>query len=282
MARTSFRDRFFTPGTARAIMSPLNILLFGAATAGSILLGVPIAAAALVGAGVYGAKVLTGMPKGIGAVSGPQSRVDPFTLSEPWRSYVQSAQTAKLRFDRTVAGTRGGPIKERLMELSSRLDEGILESWKIATRGHEIDRAIGQLDTTEALTDLAQLRAEARHGQLSADAEATMRSLESQVASAQRMESVSSSTRERLRLLDARFDELVARAVEVSVGAGDSGVLGDDVENLVSELEGLRLAIEDTNRADRGDTSNVDLPGLNPQATPQPAPEPRAQTWPPQ
>ena len=63
------------------------------------------------------------------------------------------------------------------------------------------------------------------------------------------------STRNRLRLLDARFDELVARAVEVSVGSADSGVLGNDVNDLVNELEGLRLAIDDTQRAERGDVS---------------------------
>ena len=44
-------------------------------------------------------------------------------------------------------------------------------------------------------------------------------------------------SRDRLRLLDARFDELVARTVEVSVGSGDTDVLGDDVDGLVTELE---------------------------------------------
>ena len=56
-------------------------------------------------------------------------------------------------------------------------------------------------------------------------------------------------SRDRLRLLDARFDELVARTVEVSVGTGDTDVLGDDVDGLVSELESLRIAMEETDRA---------------------------------
>ena len=55
-------------------------------------------------------------------------------------------------------------------------------------------------------------------------------------------------SRDRLRLLDARFDELIARAVEVSVGAGDSEVLGHDVDQLVSELESLRVAMEETDK----------------------------------
>ena len=56
-------------------------------------------------------------------------------------------------------------------------------------------------------------------------------------------------SRDRLRLLDARFDELVARTVEVSVGTGDTDVLGDDVDGLVNELESLRIAMEETDRA---------------------------------
>jgi len=53
-----------------------------------------------------------------------------------------------------------------------------------------------------------------------------------------------------LRLLDARFDELVARGVEVSIGTGDTDVLGNDVDGLVTELESLRIALEETNAAD--------------------------------
>ena len=41
MAR-SFKDRFFTPKVARAIMSPLGIVLFGAGTAGAVLGGLVI------------------------------------------------------------------------------------------------------------------------------------------------------------------------------------------------------------------------------------------------
>ena len=44
------------------------------------------------------------------------------------------------------------------------------------------------------------------------------RSIESQLASADRLKALSPSTADRLRLTQARIDELVARAAEVSVG----------------------------------------------------------------
>ena len=67
-------------------------------------------------------------------------------------------------------------------------------------------------------------------------------------------------SRDRLRLLDARFDELVARTVEVSVGSGDTDVLGNDVDGLVTELESLRIAMEETDRAASGQVASLPEP----------------------
>jgi hypothetical protein len=159
------------------------------------------------------------------------------------------------------------------------LDDGIEESWRIACRGDDIDRALSQLDTRQAEVELAQLKAQAADETSSADLASTIESLEAQISSARRMQKVSSSTRDRLRLLDARFDELVARAVEVSVGSEDSGVLGNDVDDLLAELESLRLAIDDTTRAERGDPQP-----LPPEQKPaiQPPPEQKPGTRPPE
>ena len=46
MARRSFRDRFFTPKVAQAIMSPGGILLAGAGAAVAIIAGAPLVVAA--------------------------------------------------------------------------------------------------------------------------------------------------------------------------------------------------------------------------------------------
>ena len=278
--RLSLRDRFFTPRVARAIWSPLSILLLGAATAISIVVGLPVVAAAAIGLGVYAAKVGLSIPRNTGTID----RIDPFVLRDPWRGYVQGAQTAKLRFDRTVAGTRSGPIRDHLARVASRLDDAIAESWRIAVRGNDIDGAIGQLNTAQAERELATLQAQQMQSGSSPDLESTIRSLEAQITSGQRMQGVSISTRNRLRLLDARFAELVARAVEVSVGSADSAVLGDDVDDLVNDLEGLRQALDDTKRAEAAELTvpGVELPNPNPNPnpTPNPTPLPEAQNQP--
>ncbi len=90
----------------------------------------------------------------------------------------------------------------------------------------------------------------------------TIEALEAQIASAQRLQRTSDDAQSRLRLLDARFDELVARGVEVSIGSGDTDVFGDEVDGLVSDLESLRTALEEANAAD--DAGAEGLPGTWP------------------
>jgi hypothetical protein len=74
----------------------------------------------------------------------------------------------------------------------------------------------------------------------------TVRSLEAQIAAGDRVAAAATQADDRLRMLDARYDELVARAVEVSLGSGDSEGLSDDVDDLVTELEALRQALDET------------------------------------
>ena len=64
-------------------------------------------------------------------------------------------------------------------------------------------------------------------------------------------------SRDRLRLLDARFDELSPGPSRCSVGTGDTEVLGHDVDQLVSELESLRVAMEETDKRPACRRSNL-------------------------
>ena len=184
MARSSFRDRFLTPPVARAIMSPLGIVLFGAAAAGAILIGAPIVAAAGIGAVAWGGQVLAAVPRD------PRrgDRIEPFTLSDPWKSYVIGAQQSKERFDRMVHDMAAGPLKERLADLAARLDDGVAESWRIARRGNDISGALARLDTVSARAELAELQATTGNAMPQRSTAKTIEALEAQIASAQRLQ----------------------------------------------------------------------------------------------
>jgi hypothetical protein len=232
----SFGDRFFTPQTARALLS-WRIILAAAIGLVAGLLGMQPGTAVGLGLAVYAATVLAAMPPS------PRSTIDPFTLSEPWRRFMQSAQRSRTALHDTLRGATEGPLKDRLADVAVRLDGAIEESWTIAKRGDEIDKAIKRIDPVRLRAQLEALRSTG-----SGDSgEAAVASLESQLASVERLKALSASTADRLRLTQVRLDELVARAAEVIVGRTDTATYEHDVDNLVIELEGLRQAVAETN-----------------------------------
>jgi hypothetical protein len=243
---TRFRDRLLTRQGAYAITSPGAILAGGAAAAVGIATGIPLLLAAVAGAAAYAGVAIARLPPG-------RARPDirPEALRSPWRDFVEEAVDARERFDRAVAGARTGPLRTRLQAIADRVAEGVEESWRVATHGQALEEALGQLEPLATVEGrLAEVEAE-RRGARADDArlEDTAEALRSQIDSTRRIGEVARATRDRLRLLDARLDESVARAVELSLRAGDAteaSGLGSDVEAIVTEMESLRLALEET------------------------------------
>jgi hypothetical protein len=242
----SFRDRFFTPQVARAMTSPLGLGLGVAGAAIGFATGLGIPGAIVLAAAGWGGRVLAAIPRRRERAV----RIDPFTLSEPWRRYVQGSLSAQARFQRAVDATPDGPLRVHLADISRRLQHAINEVWSVASSGDRIDAGLATLDATGARAQLARLEKDPA----GAETAATREALEARLATATRMQQVSTEARDRLRLLDARLNELVARGVELSVSGGVSLVsgLGDDVDSLVSESETLRQALDEAEEADGG------------------------------
>lgn len=176
------------------------------------------------------------------------TRMDPFALGEPWRLYVRDALQAERRFAETVKHVPPGPLKERLDDIGARLHDGVEECWNVASRANAMQHAIAGVDVRSKEGDLTRLQRELESGG-SDSLERAADALRAQLASAARMEAAVWDARDRLRLLDARLDEAVARASELALRQGadaELGVLSHDVEDLVEEMESLRTALEDT------------------------------------
>jgi hypothetical protein len=245
MARLSLRDRFFTPPVARAMTSPTGILALGLGAGLGILSGGGIIAAAIVGAVAYAGRVGLAIPR-----NASEERIDPFALSEPWRHYVQDALQAHKRFTEAVDSARRGPTQDRLREIDDRVSTGVREVWRIARSGHDLVDARRRLDPAGIRREIEATRANAEQPWASSSTtERTMESLEAQLATVERLERVIADADSRLRLLNARLDEAAARTIELSVRAhdvADLGGLGNDVDQMVDEMEALRQAIEET------------------------------------
>src|SRR3989442_1023054 len=84
-----------------------TLLVAGAGTAAAILGGVPIAAAAVVGAACWLGRVAMAVPRRPAG-----EKVEPRRLVDPWRGFVVEAQAAKRRFDQTCQRAAPGPLRE--------------------------------------------------------------------------------------------------------------------------------------------------------------------------
>jgi hypothetical protein len=239
-------EEFRTPAVARAVVSPSALLLAGAGTALGILGGLPIAGAAAIGAAAWAIRVAAA------AVirRGPRREViDPFAVGEPWRRFVQDAQSAERRFEDTVRRTPKGPLHDRLGDLGERIKEGVQECWRIACQGASLQKGLQQIDIKSIRKELTGVEREIADADdhTRAPLERTRKALEAQEATYQRIGSVWEDARDKLRVMNAQLDEAVARAVELSLSsneASDVSPLAGDVDNLVNDLEALRQGLE--------------------------------------
>lgn len=140
-------------------------------------------------------------------------RIDPFTLTDPWRSFVQDAQQAQKRFERIAASVTDGPLQARLGAVRERVDDGAASIWRIAQAGHQLQKMIREVadSNTEPVT---------------------------------RMRSRATETRDKLAALTASLDEAVARGAELATGQyAELDAVAHNVDDVVDELEALRQAV---------------------------------------
>ena len=166
--------------------------------------------------------------------------IDPFTLGEPWRRHVAATQSTQRRYKEIARATPDGPLRDRLAEIDRQVQHAVEECFGIARRGDELDDALRRFDTGSLTRQLAR-----------ATDDVTRASVQSQLDSAARIRTTRDDTDARLRLLATRMGELVAQAAEVSVGTDSTDELGSGVGDVVTQLESLRLALNDINNTGR-------------------------------
>lgn len=242
----ALRDRLLTPKVARAMMSPAAIVATGAGAAIGVLTGGGIVAAVVLGAIGWLGRVALAVPRKrqpVGARAGD--------LPEPWRGFVADAQDARQRFRDAVRNTREGPLRDRLGEIGTTLDHGVEECQRIAQHAADIGKARRNIDIASIQRERSSIRDDGR-----ASTRATLDALKAQLDTAGRMDNVIRDARDRLRLLNARMDESVARAIELSVRArsvSEFEGLDAGVGDLVTQLEALRQALDEPGLQPRQD-----------------------------
>jgi hypothetical protein len=170
----------------------------------------------------------------------PLAHVDPALVPRRFAGAVAGALDARRRYADVVAGTRPGPLRDRLAATGTRLDAGVEAVWDAARRAGEVMRTLDALDPDRVADDYKRAK------RTDADP-ALVRALHERFTSVQRLLNLLDETDERLRLLDARLGAVVARAAETALGTlpasgaspGDDPV-GTELDDVVAELTALR------------------------------------------
>jgi hypothetical protein len=203
---------------------------------------------ALIAAGMAVLKRRAQRAAGTGAAAGKRPNIDPFTVGEPWRRHLSSALSSERRFNEIVRGVDAGPLRDRLTSIGGQVHRGVGELFAIAKRGDDLDTAIGRIDSS------------AINRQLGASADdSAAAALQSQLDAVGRMKATRDRTDQQLRTMNLRLGELVAQAAEVSIGGSGSAELGTALDDLVQQMEALRLAVADVEAVRKGVTMPVDL-----------------------
>jgi hypothetical protein len=175
-----------------------------------------------------------------------RSRIDPFTLTEPWRRLVQDSLAAEIQFHAAVRRARSGPLRDRLADLGDRLGDGVVECWQVGQAGHALSRARSGIDLLTLRRELAEL------GGTADIVSATAVSIQARIEAAERIDATIAQTRAHLRLLNARLGEAVIRAVEVSVSTttatDELSSIGADLAAVTQQVEALRAGLESVDR----------------------------------
>ena len=226
------------PTVFLAMISPITLGLAAGSVALVLLLDGSWWLAVLVAAGVWVLRVLitARIAKRVRALP---RRIDPFALREPWRFFVSDALQAQKRFMASAGELEPGPLQDRLAEIAGRIDRGVEESWEVAQRGQ-------RLTDSRRRIDLARIRRTLEAGDLSAD-DPRRSSAEVQLAAHDRIKKLEDDTRSRLEILDARLEESVVRASELTTrasGLDQLDEIADAVDGVVGDLESLRLGLD--------------------------------------
>ncbi len=202
---------------------------------------------AIVAVLVVGVAVAAALRLRRGTDRGPS--IDPFTVGDPWRRHVSTAQSLQRGYQELVGGTPDGPLRDRMRTVERQVRDAVAECYTIAKRGNDLDAMLRKLDPPAIRARLER-----------ATDEAAATSLTSQLATTDRIRAIRDDADAKLRVLTSRMGELLSAAAEVQVGADPTAELGSAVDDVVIQLQALRQAVEDVNQVDAGTNANRQLP----------------------
>ncbi len=141
------------------------------------------------------------------------------------------------RFRSLVAARPAGPVRDRLVAMSARVDAGAVAVHATAVRAAQLDAVAATLDPEAVTTAYKDARRR--------DADSELAELHrARFESVQRVLNARDAIDGQLELLEARLSASVARAAELALAAtGDLGAVEADLGALTDELSALQAGL---------------------------------------
>ncbi len=228
------------------VRDPWSFLLGGLAAGLGWAVGLPAAAAAGIGAAVFGVKVLAG-----GVVNRDargSGRILRIRSGSPEERWTRRAEQAVRSFRRLGGSVRSGPVAERAKSIGVQAD-GMLDAVRrLAGQASAVREALRRIDVVRLMREedrLAYQLDQAESEDVRREIERSLESVRAQHSVYARLEDTATRLQARIEAVVIGLEGLVARLVEIlALVEAQSPVEGaQQVDALSEELEGLRAGL---------------------------------------
>jgi len=224
---------------------PFGLLLSGAAATASLVLGLPLAAAILVGISVLAVKLMAGLAI-THLAAGPRVALGPAELD-----WMQRAGRAVAAFRQLARSSRSEPIGQRCMVIGEQARATLQLLRRVAGQSSTVGRMLQGIDGTRLQAEESRLSTERRTAESDSarrEIELSLGLIREQMAARRRLEQGRAALVARLQSGVLALEGLVTRLAEVvALGQTAGGIdgAGDRVAELADELEGLRAGLSE-------------------------------------
>jgi hypothetical protein len=230
-------------------------LLLGATAAGTAwAVGLPVVAAAAVGAAVWATKAATAALERRRPPRLTGQRMLPVDARAPEGRWLERSDRAATGFADLAGSMTTGPLAERVATMRPQVTDTARALHRLAGQATAAGRALARIDDRALAAETARLQAARAHasGDIAVQLDRSLASIRAQQEIHQRLVAVRNGILARLESRTLGLESLVTRVIELSAMtvSGPDDEVGA-VDQLGDELEGIRQGLAETEEVSR-------------------------------
>jgi hypothetical protein len=255
------------------LRDPWGLLLGAFAGGMGAAVGIPVAAAAAIGAAVYGVKLAAG-----GLINRQRVRAPgegPIRAHSPEADWVRRADQAVRTFQRLGAEAPSGPVKDRVASMGDQAARTLADVRNLAVQASSVAEALDHIDAQRLRGEHQRISQELQRTldrDLQQEMKRSLDSVQGQLQVHQRLGQAWTKLMARMEAVVLGLEGLVTRLVEVvTMVEAESPVEGaQQIDPLAQELENLRAGLEETEDLSRRALSAYQSGGVEAEPMPEP------------